>query len=220
MTDTNRPRILLSTSPDPAPYYFEALSAVGCQPVGGYLPQDDGTFDGLLLCGGGDIESTRFGEANCGSNPPDRDRDALEFPLVERFLAARKPILGICRGMQVLNVALGGGILQDLPPETAPFHSGGDHLVTHPVRAAEGSLFDRLYGRVFSVNSYHHQAVGRLGRGLVPLLWSESGIVEGFCHQTLPILGVQFHPERMTGQKLRSDCVDGGAIFEYYRTRF
>lgn len=212
----NKPRILLSSAPEEPVWYRAALETRGAVPVGGYCPEPDLSCDGLVLCGGGDLDPALFHQPNLGSDPPDRDRDRRELALVRAFLAAKKPILGICRGMQVLNVALGGSIIQDLPPTVRPFHRAEGRFLAHPVRAAAGSLFDRLYGPVFSVNSLHHQAVGELGQGLVPVLWSESGVIEGVLHQTHPVIAVQFHPERMTGAQARPDTVDGGAIWTHF----
>ena len=215
-----KPRILLSTDEEVAPWYFQAITAAGGEPVGGCLPEPDLSCDGLLLCGGGDILPSLYGQENRGSNPPEAGRDELEFPLVMEFFRMKKPIMGICRGMQVINVALGGDLIQDLPDEIRPFHSAGKRFISHLVRAQSGSLFEELYGPVFPVNSFHHQAVGRLGQGLYPLLWSESGVVEGMLHENLPLLAVQFHPERMTGEKLRPDTVDGAALFTYFLSLF
>ena len=102
------------------------------------------------------MESTLFGQEDRGSNPPDRVRDRAELRLFDAFFRAGKPILGICRGMQVINVALGGDIIQDLPPEVRPFHvPRGKEDQVHPIRAAEDSVLASLYGPVFPVNSCH-----------------------------------------------------------------
>ena len=122
-------------------------------------------------------------------------------------------MLAVCRGHQVVNVWLGGGLVQDLPPALAPFHGGGEGDRVHPVRTAEGSLLRRLYGPVFAVNSAHHQGLGGLGRGLSAAAWSEGGVIESVEHARLPLISVQFHPERMTGELARPDTVDGGVIF-------
>ena len=116
----------------------------------------------------------------------------------------------------MVNVWLGGGLVQDLPPALAPFHGGGDRDRVHPVRAAAGTLLHRLYGPVFPVNSAHHQARGRLGRGLAAAAWSEGGVVESVEQEGFPLISVQFHPERMTGALSRPDTVDGGPIFRAF----
>ena len=184
-----------------------------------YCPKADTGYDGLVLCGGADVDPARFGQENHGSVDIDLDRDAAEFALIEAYLAAGKPILGICRGHQILNIALGGTLIQDLPEPVGIFHTHDEAAgkdKTHPVHAAPGSWFEEAWGRHFTVNTHHHQAVDQLGEGLVPLLWSESGVVEGMLHKSRPILCVQFHPERMCLEHRREDVVDGLPIFERF----
>ena len=179
----------------------------------------DAGYDGLLLCGGEDIDPDRYGQKNCGSLGIDPDRDAAEFALAEAYAAAGKPIFGICRGHQVLNVVLGGSLLQDLGPERNLFHRrtpGTDVDRIHPLRTEENSLLRRLYGPVFSSNSSHHQAVDRLGDGLHLTAWSEVGIAEALEHETLPLFSVQFHPERMSYAMRRPDAADGALLFEWF----
>ena len=123
------------------------------------------------------------------------------------------------RGCQVVNVWLGGGLIQDLGPEQSPFHQREEGDQIHPVQAGRGSLLRRLYGPVFPVNSSHHQGLGRLGRGLRASAWWSDGtaeVIEAAEHESLPLLCVQFHPERMTGALARSDTVDGGALFRVF----
>ena len=84
------------------------------------------------------------------------------------------------------------------------------------MRSREGALLHRLYGPVFPVNSAHHQAVDRLGAGLEAIAWAESGFPEGLVHTEKPVLGVQFHPERMSFDKKRGDTVDGAPVFRYF----
>ena len=210
------PRIQISGSPGPLTNYCSAVEQLGGIAVAGYAPQPDLSCDGLLLCGGGDIDPARYGQADQGSQPPDPVRDQAELELFHAFLQAGKPIFGICRGMQLINVALGGTLVQDLPPLVRPFHGGGEADCVHPIRAAEGSLLHRLYGPVFPVNSSHHQAVDRLGSGLIATAWGESGFVEGLEHPSLPIFAVQFHPERMSFARRRPDTVDGAPLFTHF----
>lgn len=210
------PRILLSAGPNPPAPYLDALEALGTRGEGGYCPTPDLTCDGLILCGGGDLESSLFGQENQGSDPPDQARDQAELALFDAFFRAGKPILGICRGMQVINVALGGDLIQDLPSDSLPFHRGKDYSLVHLVRAAEGSLLHRLYGSVFPVNSFHHQVIDKPGRGLKVTAWSEGGFAEALEHESLPILGVQFHPERMAFEKQRPDAADAAPLFHHF----
>ena len=196
--------------------YCRAACETGARPVPGCCPSPDLSCAGLILCGGGDMDPTLFGQENRGSQPPDRQRDQAELELFWAFFQAGKPILAICRGMQVVNVALGGTLLQDLPGEIRPFHGGGEEDRVHPVRSREGTLLHRLYGPIVPVNSAHHQAVDRLGEGLETIAWAESGFPEALIHTQRPVLGVQFHPERMSFDQRRGDAVDGAPIFQYF----
>ena len=192
--------------------YRDAVAQLGGVPAADYAPRPDLSCAGLLLCGGGDLDPALYGQENRGSQPPDPVRDQAELALFQAFFQAGRPILGICRGMQLINVALGGTLIQDLPQPVLSFHGGTDHDRIHPIRAAEGSLLHRLYGPVFPVNSYHHQAVDRLGAGLRATAWAESGFAEGLEHPSLPLLAVQFHPERLAFAHRRPDAVDGGLL--------
>ena len=219
-----KPKILISTGGGDASQYLAAVEAAGGVGEARYLPPPDLGCDGLLLTGGDDIDPALFGQENWASRGIDRARDQAELALLDAFLGANKPVLAICRGHQAVNVWLGGDLIQDLGQPLVSFHQkeGGDQV--HLVRAAEGSLPRRLYGPVFPVNSSHHQGLGRLGRGLRASARSEGGVIEAVEHGTLPLISVQFHPERMTGALARPDTVDGGGLFraflELCRCRF
>ena len=132
---------------------------------------------------------------NTASRGLEPERDAAEFLLLERFTAAGKPVLGICRGLQTINVFFGGTLAQNVPGHEAV--DGGDKL--HPVRMAPSSL-SRICGEEAVVNSAHHQAADRLGQGLAAVQWAADGVVEALEHETLPVWGVQWHPERLPGE--------------------
>ena len=206
------PAILISAPGVTGSTYRSAVRGGGGPPQGGYCPPADLSCAGLLLCGGGDADPALYGAENRGSQPPDPRRDRAELALIDAFLSAGKPVLGICRGFQMLNIALGGTLIQDLPPELAPFHHGEEGDRIHPVRTAPGRFLGRLYGPVLAVNSSHHQAAARLGEGLIPCAWSEGGVAEAAEHVSLPVLGVQFHPERMSWDRRRPDAADGAPI--------
>ena len=208
------PRIQLSAPEEGADSYIDAVRSAGGEPVPGYCPDPDLSCDGLLLCGGGDIACELFGQPNRGSNPPDLARDRAELALFNAFYRAGRPILGICRGMQLINVALGGTLIQDLPRKV--FHVRDREDKIHPISSREGSLPHRLYGPLFPVNSAHHQGVDRLGEGLRAVAWSEGGVVEALDLPGYPLLGVQFHPERMSYANRRPDTADGGAVFDWF----
>lgn len=192
------PKIQLSGEKDGLERYIQAVERAGGIPVPGICPRPDSSCDGLVLCGGGDLDPALFGEENRGSHPPDPERDRAELALVDAYLNWGRPVLGICRGMQVLNVFLGGTLIQNLQPAWRAFHQGEED-VYHPIHCRPGSLLERLLGPSSVVNSAHHQALDCLGADLTPSAWAPEGVVEGVEHTMLPILGVQFHPERLSG---------------------
>ena len=156
--------------------------------------------DGLLLSGGVDVDPARFGESvQSDTVHVDPKRDELELQLIEKYWKTGKPCLAICRGLQVLNVAFGGALVQDIPTWCGATHSAG---VKHPVTVTEGSLLTRLTGKIeLAVNSYHHQAIAadQLAAPFVATgTWTGSGvsIVEAFEQPGYPLLAVQWHPER------------------------
>lgn len=178
--------------------YKSAARSVGFEPCGGYLPEYDDSCCALLLCGGGDISPSYYGEKNIGSKGIDALRDRTEFELISLFVGSKKPILGICRGMQVINVWFGGNLIQDISSVKASLHSAHDCCDNRHEIVIEhtSSLFSLCSERGF-VNSSHHQAVNDAGKGIVFTSHSPDGTAESLEHETLPILGVQYHPERM-----------------------
>ena len=213
------PRILISAAtakPNAARNYENAILASGGDFVTRYCPEVDLSFDGLLLTGGGDVDPTLYGQEDRGSLLSDSNRDRAELSLARAYLAAGKPVLGICRGMQVLNVALGGTLIQDLGEGGNLFHRRTEADKVHPIYAQANSLLHTFYGPLFHVNSAHHQAADIPGTGVIITARSESGVAEGLEVPDKPVLGVQFHPERMTGSLLRPDTVDGRAIFRWF----
>lgn len=196
--------------------YAQALEACGAVPVFSHDLGGAAACDGLLLCGGGDIEPYRYGQGDQGSRNFEPERDEAELCLVREFLAAGKPVLGICRGLQVLAVALGGTLVQHLP--TAAAHAWeettGDKC--HMVKAEPGSFLAGLYGERFAVNSAHHQGAGQLPGALRAAAWAEDGVVEALCCPEKKVYAVQWHPERMMLSRRREDTVDGRPVFTFF----
>ncbi len=155
--------------------------------------------DAVIFPGGGDVMPGYFRQAMNGSESPDVALDLLQFQALEHCLTSGKPVLGICRGMQLINVYFGGTLIQHLP-ETDVHRPGKDHEGdnVHKAHVTEDCVLSRLWGKEFMVNSYHHQAVDKLGKGLKAVQYSEDGVVEGFIHVSLPVMGLQWHPERFT----------------------
>ena len=177
-----------------------------------------GTYDGLLLPGGGDIAPGRYGQENNGSFMIMEDLDELQLSLLDLFVRARKPVLGICRGHQLINVYFGGTLIQHLA--TSDRHarlSLEDSDKVHACKAEKGSWLARLYGESFMHNSAHHQAADRLGEDLViDGVCPSDGVIEALHHESLPVYGVQFHPERMCCSLARDVTVDGLRVFRLF----
>ena len=132
------------------------------------------------------------------------DRDASELAVLQAALERDVPLLAVCRGMQLLNVLLGGTLLQHLPaaPATEPHQLGLGIYAERKVRTAPGSALDRLIGPTATVNCHHHQALDRIASALTPTAWAEDGVVEGVEDAARPFcLAVQWHPE--TGEDFR-----------------
>jgi len=210
-----KPKILLSVNTKKE-FYIDAVNYCGGIAVPKYCPEVSTEYDGLILCGGNDINPSYYGEEINGAVNIDDKRDFSEFKLVTAFMDANKPILGICRGCQLLNVAFGGTLHQDI--ENSKEHSSfSDYDLIHPVTAIKNSFISELYGDSFFVNSFHHQAINELGKDLEVTMTASNGkTIEGVRHKILPVFGVQWHPERMSFSQRRNDTVDGKIIFEYF----
>lgn len=166
----------------------------------------DGAFDGLLLGGGSDVAPERYGQERLpsASLDVDEERDDTEFPLLTNALRDAVPVLGVCRGLQVVNVGLGGTLIQDLPsqsPSEVPHDDSGDDRTNriHPIRFDPGSRLGRI-ARVpeVGVNSRHHQAIDRPAAGLVVSATAPDGTIEAVEAADGPwLVAVQWHPENL-----------------------
>lgn len=162
-------------------------------------------IDGLVLTGGGDVDPIYFGITDPLSKSRDVNvsRDEFEFYVIERALDRNLPILGICRGMQVMNVYLGGTLILDLPSAGFDEHAQpGMNEAVHQLTTEPDSLLREMTGEsVLGANSSHHQAVKELGRGLMASAYSSDGVIEGaewiLKDRTPFLLLVQWHPERL-----------------------
>ncbi|HEX8903957.1 MAG TPA: gamma-glutamyl-gamma-aminobutyrate hydrolase family protein [Longimicrobiaceae bacterium] len=197
--------------------YFHACTAVGAIPWMVPLLNDDletlraiyDRLDGIFLPGGVDMDPASYGcdrHDLCGRTDPPRDE--VELMLARWAMEDGKPVFGVCRGMQVVNVAAGGSLVQDcdaLFPGSIKhdyFPGAGwarDHLA-HPVRIAEGSRLHEAFGATeVPVNSMHHQGICELGEGLVATAWAQDGLVEALeaAREDHFLVGVQWHPEML-----------------------
>ncbi len=174
-------------------------------------------YDGLLLPGGGDVNPRRYGQENQGSIMIMDALDELQFTMLDDFVKSEKPVLGICRGHQVINVYFGGTLIQHLPASFRHFRELDEPDKAHRCIAQAGSWLAKLYGTEFPHNSAHHQAVDRLGAGLVvDSRCPEDGTVEALHHCALPIYSVQWHPERMCLELSRNDTVNGLPVMRFF----
>jgi len=204
VVDGKRPKVGVTTSPKrEASYYLtygRAVEAAGAEAV--YLPIGAPTvagLDGLLLPGGWDVDPARYGEKP-GEKVGDIDPE-LDETEIRLFKEARErglPVLGICRGQQVINVAMGGSLVQHLDDHDVRDH-GRNHLA-HTIEVEPGSELGQAAGEhKIRVNSFHHQAVKKLAHGLHQTAHGEDGTVEGVESDDGLIVAVQCHPEELTG---------------------
>jgi putative glutamine amidotransferase len=191
--------------------YVQAVERAGARPLL-VPPSEEGVeetldaLDGLLLSGGNDLDPETYGaEAHAETNGLRPERDRAELALLEGALARDMPVLAVCRGFQVLNVARGGDLVQHLPEVV------GDEkhrevkgvFSEHPVRIEDSSKLGALLGDRAPVKSHHHQGVGTVGRGLREVAWADDGTVEGLEDPERRFaLGVLWHPEAGEDMKL------------------
>lgn len=170
--------------------------------------------DGIILTGGGDVNSLAYGEEpHPRSTYQDPVRDEMELETVRLALEMNLPILGICRGIQLLNIALGGTLIQDIPTQISEpnkhYSTGLAPVLLHNINVERDSLLARVFEDTdLAVNSYHHQAVKDLGKGLRINARACDGVIEGIeSDDGSPILAVQFHPEEIAAIYPRFQCL-------------
>jgi putative glutamine amidotransferase len=184
--------------------YVEALERAGARPLL-VPPSEDGVeetldaLDGLLFSGGSDLDPETYGaEAHPQTTGVRELRDRAELTLLEGALVRDMPVLAVCRGSQVLNVARGGDIVQHLPEVVGheEHRAVAGVFSDHPVRIDEQSRLGAVLGGRVPVKSHHHQGIGRVGEGLREVAWADDGIVEGVEDPSRRfVLGVLWHPE-------------------------
>ena len=184
--------------------YFQKVLEFGMVPLG--IPTVDprhaadylDSVDGVLLTGGSDLDPAFYGEephAKLGAVL--RERDDFELELARLAMGDSTPVLGVCRGLQVVNVALGGSLKQHLEPGPEIRHGTGSPIPEfHPIDVADSEYAERMGPRP-RVNSLHHQALDRVASDLTVLARAGDGVVEMVSSRTVPLLAVQWHPEQL-----------------------
>lgn len=232
---TRRPMIGITSGLSDSEYYqvicrefMNALVHCGALPVLIPISKDEAVLrayidelDGFIFSGGGDVDPLLFGQLPhpaCGQITPDRDEHEL---LLMKLLIeeGHKPVLGVCRGFQVMNIGLGGDIYQDLPSEypgklIAHRQKKPETYPSHPVTIEPGSrMYEIAKSEEILVNSLHHQAVNRLGKGFVATAHAPDGVIEAAeLEGPRFFMGVQWHPERLWRTDLNSEAVFGAFV--------
>ncbi len=218
------PKFLIAGLPEKTRNYEEALKGAGVDIAIGFMAENasEGNiptssirqFNALLLPGGADIDPALFHQPPKGAKNIDRTVDLRQLQTLDAFVKAGKPVLGICKGMQIINIYFGGTLIQHIRTEAIHQSDQGDLI--HQTWTAKNSFLHEVYGSRFITNSAHHQAVGRLGRGLHIIQETTDHVPEALIHDSLPIIAVQWHPERMCMTHSRSDTVDGMKLFDAF----
>lgn len=207
-------KILIAGEADKTVNYENAVKELGALPVTSLQVPGAVSYDGLILPGGEDIDPLLFGQLLNGTRSCNPELDRLQLAILKAFIQDKKPVLGICKGMQLINICFGGDMVQHLETAAAHEYKGKDQF--HTVFSHKGSIMEKLYGESLVVNSAHHQGVELPGKGLVYTQFAQDGVAEALEHRFLPILGVQWHPERLCSSKKVKGAADGGLLLSYF----
>lgn len=212
-------------------HYSDSIIKIGGTPIILPLTDDEETIfkyidliDGLILTGGDDINPQLFQEESLPETQiPDLKRDSFDMLLIRYAIKKNIPILGVCRGMQLLNIYFGGSLYQDLKYNEEVYLKhlqgvGSPHIPVHKIIPVEDSFLDRLFTKDLWVNSFHHQSIKEVGGNLQISAKSSDNVIEAieYIDNNHFILGVQWHPEMMYSQGNNRDMKE---LFQYFMDR-
>lgn len=214
-------KIALCGYEDKTKNYRAVLEHLACEVVVGLDIEKAKDCEALLLPGGGDIAPSYYKEEIKGSKEADAYLDEKQFEILDYFVKSRKPVLGICRGLQLINVYFGGTLIQDL--ESKKTHTAVDEEKNidneHLIECIDESFLKEIYGKEFRVNSWHHQGIKELAKDFRVIARAKDGVIEAIESKKNNVIALQFHPERMSLSLKKDDLVDGIKIFEYFLNR-
>jgi gamma-glutamyl-gamma-aminobutyrate hydrolase PuuD len=208
--------------------YVDAVERAGGRPVlippcSTGLEETLDALDGIVFSGGGDVDPSIYGaDPHPQTDEPQARRDESELELLRAALERDMPTLAICRGFQLLNVARGGDLVQHLPETvgTDEHKQVPGEFAEHPVEVKDGTRLATIVGAHGDVTSHHHQAVGRVGGGLVESAWAADGTLEAVEDPSRRFaLGVQWHPEAGEDQRLFDELVTEARDYRAARSR-
>lgn len=191
--------------------YITGCCFVGLKATVSDSLEDLSLFDGVILVGGGDVDPELYGQRNISSNNIEKEFDIKCIKCLDYFVKNNKPILGICKGLQIINVYFGGNLKQDIKNHNFP-----TAMHAHKVVCKNKSSLIRYYGESFMVNSLHHQCIDKLGSDLNISAISEDNVIEAIEKENL--IAVQWHPERLLNNDF--DTIEGKEIFQIFKDFF
>ena len=196
--------------------YLIAIKTCGAVPVHIEPGDDTGVVreaEGVIIPGGTDIDPALYGEENVDSRDLNKALDSFEYEVLETAKKLKKPVMGVCRGMQLMNVFSGGSMIQNI--DNCHLHEavmGIDRV--HSSKVDKDSFLYKIYGKeILSITSAHHQAVKEPGECFRVVQYSDDGVIEGIQHKELSWIGVQWHPERMCLGNFQASTADGLKLF-------
>lgn len=208
--NSNNKKILIFSNRD-CNRYVRGCELVGLHATVSDTLSDLALFDGLILVGGGDLDPGFYGQVNNNSKNIEKEFDEKCMKCLDYFVKSNKPILGICKGMQIINIYFGGTLKQDISNHNFP-----ELMHAHRVICNNISPLMSYFGKTFEVNSLHHQCIDKLGDGLEVIALSEDNIVEAIKKEN--IIAVQWHPERLLNNDFNT--LEGLKIFEIFKDLF